>query len=123
MNASYQLKLHGPIGGDWVEYRDSNDRYGFDLAFERRKWFERPTWHVFLPALKGDNYVVHELTEEERQTVLLRVVEFLSSQKSFVRFGWTFPVVVERREIPLDVVERRARWMEYLSRTARHDRP
>jgi hypothetical protein len=43
----------------------------------------------------GENYQAHELTDQERTTILPHIAKYLEGRKYFGFFGPTYPVVFE----------------------------
>jgi hypothetical protein len=89
MAADYTVKLVARNEG--IEYRDAVDIYRFNVARSRGRWI------VYLPCSKGQCFEPHELTDEERVTVLPRIAHYLETRKYFGFFGRTYSVSVERQ--------------------------
>ena len=75
-----------------IEYFDKNGVYRFEVSLLGNRWVG------YLPGSKGDDFMVHELSEDEGRVVLPRIRSFLESRRYFLIFGKTFPVVFERKE-------------------------
>jgi hypothetical protein len=84
----YTLRLVARNEG--IEYRDQFDVYRFNVRLAGRKWT------VLLPGSKGEHYVTHELSNEERDAICPRISQFLEGRKYFGFFGSSYPVIFER---------------------------
>ena len=88
MTKGYTVKLVARNEG--IEYRDQFDVYRFNVRLADRKWT------VLLPGSKGEHYMKHELSEEERDTILPRISRYLEARKYFGIFGRAYPVHFEK---------------------------
>ena len=87
MQKGYTVRLVARNEG--LEYRDEFDVYRFNVRLAGKKWT------VVLPGSKGEHYVTHELSEEERATILPRISKYLGGRKYFGFFGPSYPVIFE----------------------------
>ena len=88
MERDYTVRLVARNEG--VEYRDQFDVYRFNVTLAGKKWT------VVLPGSKGEQYATHELSDDERATILPRISKYLEGRKYFGFFGRSYPVVYER---------------------------
>ena len=105
-NSRYTVKLVARNEG--IEYRDENGVHRFDVGFRNKKWF------IYLPGTKGEFFLPHTLTPEERLVVIPRIERYLARKRYFGFFGPTFPVVFDKEPPVADhVVRSRQRAAEY----------
>jgi hypothetical protein len=83
----------------------------FDVGFRNTKWFD------YLPGTKGEFFLPHTLTPEERLVVIPRIERYLARKRYFGFFGPIFPVVFEKeppaRPVADQIVRSRERVAEY----------
>jgi hypothetical protein len=73
MERGYTVRLVARNEG--VEYRDQFDVYRFDVTLAGKKWT------VVLPGSQGEQYATHELSDDERATILPRISKYLEGRK------------------------------------------
>lgn len=88
MNEPYRVRLVARNEG--IEYRDEFEVYRFNVARTDRRWI------VCLPGSKGEQFMTHELSDEERERILPRIEKYLKGRKYFGLIGRTYPVTFER---------------------------
>lgn len=88
MGKTYSVKLVARNEG--LEYRDECDVYRFNLFLTEKKWV------VYLPCSKGESFKLHELTKDEYNKIIPRIIKFLENRKYFWMFGAKYPVIFER---------------------------
>ena len=84
----YRIRFAAKSKG--LEYRDSEGVYRFVIDRDGK------TWSLFLPAAKGDDYELHDLSPSEEARILPRVTRFLENQKWLVFFGGPYRVTIVR---------------------------
>lgn len=108
MKKNYIVRLVSRNEG--IEYRDECDVYRFNVSLTDKKWV------VYLPCTKGDFYQTHEFTEDEKEKIIPRIIDYLENKKYFGIFGSTYPVMFEREEpISEQLKQSRLRAQKYLS--------
>jgi hypothetical protein len=102
MAESYTVRLVARNEG--IEYRDKADVYRFNVRLADKKWT------VYLPGSKGKQYVTHELTDDERNTILPRIVRYLEGRRYFGFIGRTYPAIFEKEgEVSPEIARSRTR--------------
>lgn len=102
MSERYTVRLAARNEG--LEYRNEFDVYRFNLKLSQGRWI------VYLPGSKGEQFVTHELTDQERNTILPRIEKYLTSRRYFGFIGRVYPVTFEQEgEVSPEIEESRRR--------------
>jgi len=82
-------KIHLTAKNEGIEYRDDGGVYRFDVALIDDEW------SLVVPGSKGDSYSPYELSKEEADRILPRVVKYLQRMKWFGFFWKSYSVSIK----------------------------
>lgn len=90
VSKSHEYGVRLAARNEGLEYRDEFEVYRFNVARKKRRWI------VYLPGSKGEHFMTHELSDEERVRILPRIEEYLKGRRYLGLIGPTCSVTFER---------------------------
>jgi hypothetical protein len=97
LDKNYQIWLRAKNEG--IEYRDDDGVYRFDVALMGNEW------SLFIPGSKGENYTSYELSREEADRILPRIIQYLQRTKWFGLFGKSYSVAIKKMPSSTTAIE------------------